>query len=68
MGPKQNWLVAILTGAWSIVKGLAVTLRNAGRPRVTQDYPHHRSEINPRWRGRLQHLRDIGRHFRAPGV
>jgi NADH-quinone oxidoreductase chain I len=55
---KQNWLLAIFTGAWSIVNGLAVTLRNAARPRVTENYPAQRTTISPRWRGRLTHLRD----------
>ena len=55
---KQNWLVAIITGAWSFAQGLAVTLLNATRPRVTQDYPARRSTIGPRWRGRLMHLCD----------
>jgi NADH-quinone oxidoreductase subunit I len=58
MRRKQNWFVAILTGAWSIVNGLAVTLRNAARPRVTENYPASRAVIGPRWRGRLVHVRD----------
>jgi len=58
MGPRQNWLLAILTGAWSIVNGLAVTFRNGLRPRVTENYPAQRTTIGPRWRGRLTHLRD----------
>lgn len=54
----QNWFVAILTGLWSFIKGLAVTLRNAGRPRVTENYPAQRTTIAPRWRGKIMHLRD----------
>ncbi len=55
---RQNWLVAILTGAWSIVNGLAVTLLNSARPRVTENYPARRTTIGSRWRGRLAHLVD----------
>ncbi len=58
MNARQNWLVAILTGAWSICQGLAVTLLNSTRPRVTENYPAQPATIGPRWRGRMHHLRD----------
>jgi NADH-quinone oxidoreductase subunit I len=55
---RRHWLPDIVLGTWSIVKGLAVTLRNTARPRVTLDYPAKPAPIYPRYRGRLQHLRD----------
>ncbi len=55
---RRHWLPDIVLGSWSIVKGLAVTLRNSARPRVTLDYPAKPATIHPRYRGRLQHLRD----------
>lgn len=55
---RRNWLWDILVGLWSIANGLAVTLRNMVRPRVTLDYPAKPAPIFPRYRGRLQHLRD----------
>jgi len=55
---RRHWLPDIVLGSWSIVKGLAVTLRNSARPRVTLDYPAKPAPIYPRYRGRLQHLRD----------
>jgi NADH-quinone oxidoreductase chain I len=47
----------IALAAWSIVKGLAVTLRNALRPSVTRDYPARRTPLHPRFRGKLGHKR-----------
>jgi len=56
--PKRNWLADIVLTAWSIVKGLSVTLWNVGRPRVTENYPARPARIYPRYRGRLRQLRD----------
>ena len=55
---SRNWVADILLGALSILKGLAVTLLNYFRPRVTENYPAVKSVPSPRLRGRLQHLRD----------
>ena len=55
---QRLWITDLVLGSWSIVKGLAVTLRNTARPRVTLDYPAKPAPIFPRYRGRLQHLRD----------
>ncbi len=57
MTRRQNWLVATMVGTWRILQGLAVTLRNSARPRVTENYPARRTHIT-HWRGRLTHLRD----------
>lgn len=56
--PKRNWLSDIVLAAWSIVKGLAVTLQNAARPRVTENYPAQPTRLSPRYRGRLVHVCD----------
>jgi len=54
---QTNLLADVASGAWSIAKGLAVTLANALRPRVTQDYPARPAHLYPRFRGRLVHKR-----------
>lgn len=46
-----------------IVKGMATTLRNFFRPKVTRQYPEVRPEIPDRWRGRLDLIYDpFGEH------
>lgn len=58
MAARRSLTAEILLGAWSIGKGLAVTLYNAvARPRVTQRYPWRPPQLSPRWRGRLVHRR-----------
>jgi NADH-quinone oxidoreductase subunit I len=57
MHRSRHWAADTLIGAYSILKGLAVTLRNYFRPRVTENYPAVRTEPAPRLRGRLRHLR-----------
>jgi len=54
---RASVLAEVGLGAWSIAKGLAVTLRNARRPRVTQNYPARHVHLLPRFRGRLVHKR-----------
>ncbi len=54
---RTNLLVEVVLGAWSIVKGLMVTLTNALRPRVTRNHPFQKTPIPEGWRGRLVHLR-----------
>jgi len=55
---ENRHLTNVLLGAWSILKGLGVTLQNALRPSVTRNYPAVRTHIFPRFRGRLVHKRD----------
>lgn len=57
MTTRVNLAIEIMGGAWSIVKGLAVTLRSAARPRITENYPARPPVISPRWRGKMVHLR-----------
>jgi len=57
MARRTSLFAEVGLGAWSIVKGLAVTLQNALRPRVTRNYPARKTRISERWRGRLVHLR-----------
>jgi len=54
---NRHWVADTFMGGYSILKGLAVTLRNYFRPRVTENYPAVRPEPSPRLRGRLKHLR-----------
>ncbi|MFB3882637.1 MAG: NADH-quinone oxidoreductase subunit I [Armatimonadota bacterium] len=57
---KHSYAADVVGGAWSIAKGLAVTFRNALRPRTTEDYPARRRKLPPAWRGRLVHKRGEG--------
>jgi NADH-quinone oxidoreductase subunit I len=57
MARRANLAAEVGIGAWSIVKGLAVTLRNALRPRVTRNYPARPAPVYERYRGRMVHLR-----------
>ena len=54
---QTNVIADVFLGAWSIAKGLAVTLGNALRPPVTQNYPARPAQPFPRFRGRLVHKR-----------
>lgn len=57
-GPRPL-LADIVLSAWSIVKGLAVTLKNGvARPRVTENYPAKPATVSERFRGRMVHKRD----------
>jgi len=59
MAARRSLIGEVPLGAWSICKGLAVTLYNwVRRPRVTQNYPARPTRVFPRYRGRLMHLRD----------
>jgi len=52
-------ILDVLLGAWSMVKGLGVTLWNwMRRPRVTVNYPTQPAFIHLRFRGRMIHRRD----------
>ena len=54
---RSNVLAEAAIAAWSIAKGLAVTLATALRPRVTENYPARPARLFPAWRGRLVHKR-----------
>ncbi len=58
MTRRASLLADIAGGALSIFKGLSVTLRNALRPAVTQDYPRRPTSVFPRFHGNLVQLRD----------
>ncbi len=62
---KHNYAAEVFGGAWSIVKGMAVTLRNTLRPRVTEDYPAKRPGIASAWRGKMVHKRGEDRRPRC---
>ena len=54
---RDSYLAEIAGGAWSIAKGMAVTLRNALRPPITENYPAQRPALPPAWRGKMVHKR-----------
>lgn len=56
---RHNLIAEVIVGAWSIAKGLGVTLWNwLCRPRVTENYPAQPAFTYPRFRGRMVHKRD----------
>jgi NADH-quinone oxidoreductase subunit I len=57
MAKNTNLLADIVLSVWSILQGLAVTFRNAFRPRITLNYPAVPTPVYPGFRGRLVHLR-----------
>ncbi len=57
---RHNYITEVVGGAWSIAKGMAVTLRNALRPAITERYPKERPAIPPAWRGKMIHKRGGG--------
>jgi NADH-quinone oxidoreductase subunit I len=59
MAKRPALLADIVLSAYSIVKGLAVTLKNGiARPRVTENYPARPAAVSARFRGRMVHKRD----------
>jgi NADH-quinone oxidoreductase subunit I len=60
MAKNQPGLLAdVLNGAWSLVVGLRVTLKNWMEPKITVQYPFkEKLSYAPRYRGRMVHLRD----------
>jgi NADH-quinone oxidoreductase subunit I len=59
MAKRHNLIVEVITGTWTIVQGLSVTLSNwLRRPRVTENYPAEPAYTYPRFRGRLTHKCD----------
>jgi NADH-quinone oxidoreductase chain I len=53
-----------LTGAWSLLVGMKVTLKHAFRPPVTSQYPRERIEMSKAYRNviRLIEIEEIGSH------
>jgi len=47
----MNYIASILVGAWSLVKGLRVTIGNMCRRAVTVQYPRQKLEMEERYRG-----------------
>ncbi len=52
MGPLR-WIAGILLGAWSLLKGMGVTIREFFSRDVTQQYPNERWRVADRFRGRV---------------
>ncbi|MBK8482668.1 MAG: NADH-quinone oxidoreductase subunit I [Proteobacteria bacterium] len=53
----MSLLWRLLRGAWSLVLGLGVTLRNLFRRPVTETYPHRRPEMTAAFRGAIALVR-----------
>jgi len=62
---RSSYPAEVIGGAWSIAKGMAVTLRNALRPPVTEDYPARKPKLAPAWRGKMVHKRGEGGRLRC---
>lgn len=48
----------IVAGTWSLIVGMAVTIRFFFRPVVTLQYPHQSVEMTPRFRGHIDLVLD----------
>jgi NADH-quinone oxidoreductase subunit I len=60
----MNMLKEILTGGWSLIAGMGVTIRRIYRPVVTVQYPRQRLEMTPSYRGHIEFTRlpETGTH------
>ena len=54
----------VLVGSWSLITGMAVTIRRYGRRNVTTQYPRQRIEMSLSYRGHIEFKRfeDTGSH------
>jgi len=57
-----NYLRDILTGFYSLLAGMAVTIRYFVKPIVTVQYPRQKLEMSPRYRGYPQFIIDPETH------
>jgi len=57
-----NYLREILTGFYSLLAGMAVTIRYFVKPIVTVQYPRQKLEMSPRYRGHPEFIIDDETH------
>jgi NADH-quinone oxidoreductase chain I len=48
----------IISGTWSLVVGLGITIRYFFKPVVTVQYPHQTLAMTPRFRGHIELIKD----------
>uniref|UniRef100_A0A7V6A3X9 NADH-quinone oxidoreductase subunit I n=1 Tax=Desulfobacca acetoxidans TaxID=60893 RepID=A0A7V6A3X9_9BACT len=53
-----SYFKEILTGFWSLLAGMAVTIRYFVKPIVTVQYPREKLTMSPRYRGHIEFLLD----------
>jgi len=59
MATKKNIIADFISGAWSLLVGLKVTLKSWFGPKITVQYPFkEKLAYSPRYRGRMVHLRE----------
>ncbi len=60
----KQYFSDLFVGGWSLVTGMAVTLREFFRPVVTVQYPRQKIDITPNYRGHTILVRDAetGKH------
>jgi len=54
----SQYFSLLFTGAWSLLVGMGVTLRELFKPVVTVQYPREKIDITPNFRGRTELVRD----------
>jgi NADH-quinone oxidoreductase chain I len=54
----MTYFKEILVGFWSLLAGMAVTIRYFTKPIVTVQYPRQKLEMSPRYRGYVQLVLD----------
>ena len=62
MNPIFGYFEDILSGAWSLVAGMGVTLRYMFKPTVTVQYPRKRLELPEAHRGHIELVTFEDRH------
>ena len=50
----------VLVGSWSLISGMAVTIRRYGRRNVTTQYPRQRLQMSLSYRGHIEFKRFEG--------
>ena len=53
-----KYLEDIITGSWSLLTGMWITLRNTLRPPVTLNYPYETLPMAKRFRGHIELIRN----------
>ena len=54
----MRYFIDIITGAWSLISGLGVTIKAFFSPVVTVQYPREVLDISPRFRGHIKLVGD----------
>jgi NADH-quinone oxidoreductase subunit I len=56
----MRYFIDIITGGWSLVTGMGVTISNFFKPVVTVQYPRETIDISPMYRGHIKLVGEPG--------